>query len=209
MRIYNFRSDGFEADLPRFESSDPGFLTMGPDYCRLPTRYWTAEGYDWYGDVDILVKLQINQDSFFSVAVDNQTNEGPRYGVVIDTANDQLIVDNDLNLAGFPNSVPSFSTPIATQSFAGLYDYTTDPDVYLYIQRNGNLLTTWIGLAGGGAEIVGTKITDADITGANASGQIVLTNHNSAGTPMLVDQVEVYDFGTAGWGSSVDEWNQY
>ena len=206
MRIYNFRSDGVTTDLPVFNSD--GFLTLAPTYNRVPSRYWPAQGYGHYGNVDIMVKLQLNEDCYFSVGLDNTTNESARAGVVLDTVNNQLIVANNLQLQGFGGGTPGFTavTSGGPLSLSGIYDRATNPDVYLYIQRNGNTVNAWLGLAADGSEIAGSKITGADITGANAAGQIVLCNHNG-GTPK-VDQIAVWDFGT-GWNLSVDNWLEY
>lgn len=206
MRIYNFRSDGVTTDLPVFNSD--GFLTLAPTYNRVPSRYWPAQGYNHYGNVDVMVKLQLNEASYFSVALDNRTNEGARTGVVLDTVNNQLIVANNLQLQGFGGGTPGFTAVSGggPLSLSGVYNRATNPDVYLYIQRNGNTVNAWLGLAAGGAEIAGSKITGANISGANASGQIVLCNHNG-GTPK-VDQIAVWDY-NSGWTLSVDHWSEY
>lgn len=211
MRIYNMASvpNPDRLSRPSFQQV-PGFMSLravAPDgYARVPSRY-APPHYNWFGNIDLMIMLRLDEGAAeFSVGLDNRSNEGQRRAVLLNSATTGTMngVSNPslhvMNNAHYPNNY-NFSSSV---SLNGIWNPDTTPDIYLYVQRNGDSVTTWIGTAPGGAQISGSQVTGS-IAGANASGQLVPTIH--AGIAKI-GQLAVWDFGT-GWTLPVENWTEY
>ncbi len=172
---------------------NPGYLTVrgGPalpadQYSRVTTRANGVE-YPYYGDVDVAVLLSMDTGAQFSVGTDNTTNEGARYGLVVDSnttgtnngvANPSIHLLNAVQLLGFGDGGTAafdFSGAVASASVGAGWDPTTT-EVWLHLQRSGSTIDAFISDSLGGTPI-GNSITGATLGAPNAAGQITLTAH--------------------------------
>lgn len=225
-RIFNFAPTPPQVGGARPDLVTTGYMTIrggaaagggGEFYSRVPTRFAAANAkldkvYPWFGDVDVLCKIKPEaSQTQFSIALDNRTNEGNRYGVVLDcqASPPRLFFADCGGAQGFGGAGPIGWTVIGTaQNIPGTWDPATE-ELYIYVRRNGTSFQAWVSELGDGSVMPGFTALSETIGAANASGQIVLTAHRGTNQ---VNDFAVWDLNT-GWtlptATEVSDWTLY
>ncbi|MCX7718933.1 MAG: hypothetical protein N2111_11125 [Candidatus Sumerlaeaceae bacterium] len=226
MRIFNFAPTPPQVGGARPDFVTTGYMTIrggapagggGEFYSRVPTRFAAANPkldkvYPWFGNVDVMCKIKVDPgQTQFSIALDNRTNEGPRYGAVLDCQNSppRLFLAECGGAKGFGGPGSISWSPIGTaQNIPVTWDPATE-ELYIYIRRNGSSFQAWVSELGDGSVMPGFTVVSQSIAAANASGQIVLTAHRGVNQ---VNDFAVWDFNT-GWTlpapTEVADWTLY
>jgi len=226
MRIFNFAPTPPQVGGARPDFVTTGYMTIrggaaagggGEFYSRVPTRFAAANPkldkvYPWFGNVDVMCKIKVEpSQSQFSIALDNRTNEGPRYGAVLDCQNvpPRLFLAECGGAKGFGGPGPISWSPIGTpQNIPATWDPATE-ELYIYIRRNGTAFEAWVSELGDGSVMPGFTVISQTIAAANPSGQIVLTAHRGVNQ---INDFAVWDANT-GWTlpapTEVADWTLY
>ena len=227
MRIFNFAPTPPQVGGARPDFVTTGYLTIrggaaagggGEFYSRVPTRFAAANPlldkvYPWFGNVDVMCKIKADPgQTQFSIALDNRTNEGLRYGAVLDcqTAPPRLFLAECGGAKGFGGPGPISWTPIGLPQniAAASWDPSTE-ELYIYMRRNGSTFEAWVSKLGDGSVLPGFTPINQTIPAANVSGQIVLTAHRGVNQ---INDFAVWDYNT-GWTlpapTDVADWTLY
>ncbi len=219
MRMFNFGAGPAQIGASRPDFQTTGFLTLrggnpaglgGEFYSRVPTRF-APPAYPWFGDVDVLCRIKAEAGATqFSIALDNRTNEGTRYGAVLDcqAATPRLFFASCGGATGYGSASAIAWTPIGTPQNINGWDPATE-ELVIYIRRSGSNFSAWVSKLMDGSVLPGFTTVATSIPAANASGQIVLTAHRGINQ---VNDFAVWDANT-GWTlptpTAVSDWALY
>ncbi len=232
MRIFNFAASSPQVGGSRPDLQGDGILTVrggaatsSEFYSRVPSR-WNGAEYPWYGDIDLACVVDLIEDSNalaqLSIGLDNRTNEGARYGVLLDGStsgsinganNPSLHIVECGGAKGFgaTTAIDWSSSVFGTSvSLDGLWDPATET-AFLHIQRDGNNFSSFVSDSLGGSPLGGTASADLTAQAPNASGQIVLTGHR--GTAEIDDLATWEHSASQSWTlpapTNVKDWMLY